>query len=412
MGRGGRLKDPSVVPLAYLLTFFDTLTVGMVNPIYPMLVQSEQLGPTLFAALQSMASFGGFVAATYFGRLSDIYGRRMAIVAACVTTFAGWILYALGFAADGFNPNARLWLPVVGRVLSGVGREALRGPVLAMISEDAAASSPGDEAAATKRVAMAMATLGLGFSVGSGIGGLLVSGEGSAWRTLNVILVCASAQLACAILVPRDAPSKSKKKGAPSDGGLRAALLSAVAARATCVLLLLQVFASGSFHVYDATSALYLQDALGYSSSERGYLLMFAGWAFAAQSFLAVPFFVKRFKGPFLLRGAYLCIFVGRFGLAAASRLPPTLTIVLSYCVLNLGQGMVHTLLKSLMSEAAGGPKRLGLMLGLLGSVEKGIGVVAPLLGGPVYTAAGPPAPAIMASLFGLCGFALTPLMS
>ena len=34
-------------------------------------------------------------------------------------------------------------------------------------------------------------------------------------------------------------------------------------------------------------------------------------------------------------------------------------------------------------------------MLGLLGSVEKGVGVVAPLLGGPVYTAAGPPGPAV-----------------
>ena len=60
--------------------------------------------------------------------------------------------------------------------------------------------------------------------------------------------------------------------------------------------------------------------------------------------------------------------------------------------VLNLGQGMNHTLLKALVSAAA--KERRGLMLGVLASVDKLTGVIAPLLSGAAYDTVGPAAPA------------------
>lgn len=96
-------------------------------------------------------------------------------------------------------------------------------------------------------------------------------------------------------------------------------------------------------------------------------------------------------------------------GLAAASRLPPTPVLVMSYGGLNLGQGTTHTLLKGAMRHAAE-PQRLGLMLGLLGSVERSVGVVAPLLAGPAYERLGPVSPAVLASMCGLCGCAVAGL--
>ena len=100
---------------------------------------------------------------------------------------------------------------------------------------------------------------------------------------------------------------------------------------------------------------------------------------------------------------AYLCTSLGRLGIAAASVLPPTPTMMLSYLVLNLGQGTCKTLLKSLVSAAAA-DERLGLMHGVLNSVEKLVGVGAPLIGGPAYARLGPAAPACLASLLALVG--------
>ena len=74
-------------------------------------------------------------------------------------------------------------------------------------------------------------------------------------------------------------------------------MAAALRSREIRVLLLLQVCASGSFHVYDATAQLYLQQALGYTSEQRGYLLAFAGWMFAVQTYAVVPRLVRRWEG-------------------------------------------------------------------------------------------------------------------
>lgn len=84
------------------------------------------------------------------------------------------------------------------------------------------------------------------------------------------------------------------------------------------------------------------------------------------------------------------------------------LTSVVPSCALP-DRGLTSTLLKSMMREAADSSE-LGLMLGVLGSVERGVGVVAPLLGGPTYQHLGPAAPALMAAGFGLIGMTLTAL--
>jgi hypothetical protein len=161
------------------------------------------------------------------------------------------------------------------------------------------------------------------------------------------------------------------------------ALRDALSERNMRLLLLLQAIAASSFQVYDATSALYMMDALGYSAAERGFLLGYAGWVFSFFNLAVIPRITGRGSNAArLLTLAYACTAVGRLGIAAASVLPPTLTILASYAVLNLGLGLTHTLLKSLTANLAS-QDRLGLMIGLLGSVEKGCGVAAPPSAGP-----------------------------
>jgi hypothetical protein len=182
------------------------------------------------------------------------------------------------------------------------------------------------------------------------------------------------------------------------------ALRDALSERNMRLLLLLQAIAASSFQVYDATSALYMMDALGYSAAERGFLLGYAGWVFSFFNLAVIPRITGRVSNAArLLTLAYACTAVGRLGIAAASVLPPTLTILASYAVLNLGQGLTHTLLKSLTANLAS-QDRLGLMIGLLGSVEKGCGVAAPLLGGPAYEHVGPVAPACLSAGFAFVG--------
>ena len=274
--------DPILV-LASAITFCDTFAIGLVNPIYTVLVQSEVLGATRFAALQSTANAASLAASTVFGRLSDVHGRRAAIIASAGCTLVGYICYVLGFFCN--QPELRLFLPAAGRVLSGVGRAALSGPLLALLAEHA-----HDKTLAVSRT---MATFGIGYATGSACGGFVVAACGPE-ANLLLISSCSAMQVLCAVRLPRGQELSSMKESPSSvdvpvgkggsNGGARTERLSTWAALCDClstkgfaVLLLLQALASASFQVYDATSALYLQDALGYTSSQRGYLLAYAG---------------------------------------------------------------------------------------------------------------------------------------
>ena len=420
MGSGGNSRSPKrMVDTALLLsviTFLDTFSVGLVNPIYPTLVQSQLLGATLYASILSFANAGGFACATLFGRLSDVRGRRAAIIASVCTTFCGFAFYAIGLACEDFSPMARQLLPAAGRILGGIGRSALNAPLLALVADHAVHDAGNsDTARQQKQMARTMATFGFGYASGSGVGGFLV-GIGGVWFSMGMIGVSAALQVLCAILLPEPAKAvavaipdpaqaiappaaalppttaapattaaapppntaaapptvhvAATKPAAANATGWVSAVRAGLSDRRICVLLLLQCLASASFHTYDATSAIYLKDALGYSASERGYLLSYAGWAFAAQTAFVVPQLLSRSQPAKLLALAFWSTAVGRVGLAVASVLPPTPLIIGSYAILNLGQGMNHTLLKALMSSLAG-EERLGLLLGLLASTDR-----------------------------------------
>ena len=110
---GGGQTTPGVELLVGFITFADTFMLGLLNPIYPMLVQSDRIGATAFASIMSVGNAGALVASPAFGRLSDIHGRRVAVVAASSTTLAGFALYAAGLACDGASPASRLLLPLL-----------------------------------------------------------------------------------------------------------------------------------------------------------------------------------------------------------------------------------------------------------------------------------------------------------
>ena len=171
------------------------------SQVHPTLVRSDVVGGTLYAWLIALANGGAFLAATSFGALSDRRGRPAAILGVCVTTLIGLVFYALGLAFSMEQaPLLQLALPAIGCVLSGIGHEALRGPVLAMVSEDAPKVS-GTQHAVSRRMALTLGTMGLGSSVESGVGGWLVRGsESDSWPSLAVILTCPGAQLACTTL--------------------------------------------------------------------------------------------------------------------------------------------------------------------------------------------------------------------
>ena len=163
-------------------------------------------------------------------------------------------------------------------------------------------------------MAQSMATIGLGYAAGSALGGL--ASAGGPTLVLALILLCVLVQMICAWQLPAGGPpaGPARPTGAAQTASVPAAangrssrlpgwlvaLRVAMEDPGTRTLLLLQVLSSASFQVYHSTSAIYLKHDLGYTPAQLGYLLAYAGWVYALQTFAVVPQLLRRtnWKGP------------------------------------------------------------------------------------------------------------------
>jgi len=409
------LSGERVATLFLLLSFLDMFCVGLVKPLMPSLLR--HLNATAYSALQSATQAAGLLSSLAFGRMSDLAGRKVALGASAAISLLGSGCFCMAHAS-----STGVRLAACGRVLTHIGHASSMGPLNAGLTEHGAK----DRAAGLSKL---MGVYGLGYSAGSAVGGRLSKHGGS--TALLLALVLSAVNLLIVALLPGTAPpppqtasspspSSSQPSSSPSPSPSSLAILRSLG-RTTRGLFGLQMLAAVAFHLYQGTMDLYLKDGLGYSSEARGYLLSYAGLVFAAQNLLVVPRLVRWLQPPRTphegaagkgaagaaggvhghassLRLAFVCVGVGRLGLAAAAWLPPTPTIVASYLVCNLGQGLLATLFKALVA-AAEPPGRLGYLMSLLDGSRALAGVAVPLASGVLYDRIGPAAPAAAAGL-------------
>ena len=400
----------------------DCLGVGLVMPILPRLLHSKTVGATLYGAVQSVAYAATLLCSSCVGRLSDQRGRKAALVVAVGLGCAGYLaLLASAHAAYGSEVQAgpeggvdSMWLgfalAALGRITCSCGHASIQGPAnAAMLDCQDAMRMPGDGAVrgggSSDAAGRTLGALGLGFAVGSALGGRI-----SKFGAVAPVALAGAGSLLALVGVAWVVPDTASAQAAPEGGTatarapVRRLLQEALSQPRTRLLLLMQVLSTFSFRLFTSTAALYMTDFLGFSAEELGYILSFAGWAFALTALLVVPVVTKAGIRPeVLLRLAFFSTMLGRFGLAAASVLPPAATIIASYCFISLGQSTTMTLISALMADTAQ-PQHLGFMLGLLTSCGTAASVVAPVLAGACYEHVDPVAPAVCAGLVSLCG--------
>ena len=150
-----RMKNKALVVLFFTI-FMDLMGFGLIIPILP--IYAKELGATdaMVGLLGTSFSIMQFIFASFWGRLSDRFGRRPIILASISIMMLAYILFA----------NATvLWLLFATRLLKGFGAANL-SVAQAYISDIV----PKDER--TKAFGIIGAAFGLGFIFGPSIGGL------------------------------------------------------------------------------------------------------------------------------------------------------------------------------------------------------------------------------------------------
>ena len=375
--------------LIFAFVFLDLLGYSLILPLLPFYASDFGATITLVGLLGTVNALGQLIAAPIIGRLSDRYGRRPLLILALSGTVLGFLL--LGFANS-------LWMIFLSRAVDGIfgGDTALARAYITDISE------PEDRA---KRLGLIGAAFGLGFIIGPVMGGVL------SLAGLNVPALVAAGLafinlVAIIIWLPESLPPSERRnmRTNPHTAFNLANLVDEM--RRPCVgpLLIIRLFYSFAFTLFQSNFSLYAKDVLNLSVQNTGLVLTYVGLLSVLVQGFAIGRLTKRYKERRLISVSIILLGVMLF-IWGFTRQIWLLLIILA--PIALSAGILNTLLTSQITKAVY-KEDVGGTLGLANSMQTVAQIATPGMGGLILSNLGPWALGVSSSLFMIFAFLST----
>lgn len=352
----------SPLAIVYLTVFVDLLGFGIILPLLPF--YAEKFGATgvWVGALLTAYSAAQIVGAAFLGRLSDRIGRRPVLLISLLGSTLSLTL--TGFAGS-------LVLLLAGRSLAGLFGGSI-GTAQAYIAD---LTKPEDRA---KYMGLLGASIGMGFVLGPGIGGLLSPfGFGTA---AFVAAALSGANLIFALLrLPesRQAASARAARARLTIGNLAEALRNPSVGR----ILTATFLVTFAFVGMEATAALFGEHRFGLNSQGLGYGFALIGVIIAAVQGGLIGRLVKRYGERSLAATGGVLMGVALF---AIPLIPSLIFAGAVGAVLAVGQGLATPTLSTLLSREASADEQGGT-LGMGQSLSALARAVGPIVAGALF---------------------------
>lgn len=340
-----------------LFTIF--IGFGIIIPVLPQLVSdvSEKSANWHTGAMLAIYSLMSFLLSPVWGRLSESIGRRPVIM----TGVLGFSVSFLIFGMSGDN----LAIMYLSRVLGGLFSGAVTSSIVAYVADITT------EKDRTKGMAVVGMSIGLGFTFGPGIGGLLsdVSHHAPFYAAAAlsfIVFIVAMLKLTESLSPERRAEMRKGPK--PSrwiafQGSLKA-------------LYVLAFFVTFSLAILESTLQLYGMDHFDVTPKQIGLMFFFCGIAGALVQGGVVRRSVKQGQeGRFIAMG--LVISAAGFFLLLTANSWGMATVYL--CVFGIGNALIKPCVTSLITQKT--TVGQGLASGLSSSMDSLGRIVGPLLG-------------------------------
>lgn len=348
----------------FITIFIDLIGFGIVIPVLPFYVESDQFNATPRAVGLLFASYSvmQLIFSPILGRLSDRYGRRPVLFLSLIGTGIGFLI--MGFATT-------LWMLFAGRILDGI----TGGNISTAQAYIADITTPEERA---KGMGLVGAAFGLGFIFGPPIGGIM-----SRWGISVPFIFAAALAFANAILLyftlPETVTADHPARVRPVESRWSLLWRSLKQARLAFVLLIYFLFIV-AFSIMTTTFALYTMFRFEYNAQHNGYLFLFIGIIAAIVQGMLIGKLVKRFgEMPLVVIGALiftLSLFVLPFVGPQVGGLVALLVIT---GILAIGNSLATPALTSLSSKSVSRSEQ-GSVLGVTQSAASLARVIGPLL--------------------------------
>ena len=357
-----------------IAAFVDMLGLLMVVPLLPFYAERMGSGGLGVGVLVAAFSVAQLLSAPLWGRVSDRYGRKPALLIGLGASGIAYLVFAF---ADSYV------LLLVSRLVQGAGGGTV-GVIQAYVTD---ATAPEDRA---KSLGWLSASSNLGVMIGPVLGSLAFSIDVAAPGLMAATLCAVNLVFAWFFLREShdltQARSGTQKLERPRDAVRRVITRSAEAAPR---LIWIYAISMGAFFSMNAVLALYLGYRFGVDEATIGYFYMYIGAIGVIVRAGMLGFVVKRLGEARVSR-------VGTIALAAGLALTPFardfVMLAITVGLVPLGTAFLFPCVTSLLSRVIGSHER-GLYLGVQQTFGGVARVVGPLWGGWAYDHLGPGVP-------------------
>lgn len=356
--------------------FIDMLGMLMILPLLPFYAENLGAGGAIVGLLVASFSVAQLLSAPFWGRFSDRYGRRPALMVSLVASAIAFVVFAY---ADS------LWMLFLSRIVQGAGGGTV-GVIQAYVAD---ATKPDDRA---RVLGWLSAATNAGVAIGPALGSWLRP-LGAEWPGLVAAMLCVvnMAFVWRFLTEARQINTADRKAQAATRGSSRTAIWRVVAhpAEPASRLILIYAISIGAFQGITAVLALFLGFKFGVTELTIGYFFTYIGVLSVVTRALFLGPLVDKYGEARLARIGLALLVIGLVGLGLS---PNLVWLAIAVGLLPLGTAFTFPCVTALLSRVIGSSQR-GLYMGVqqtYGGVSR---VAFPVIFGLVYDSIGPTSP-------------------
>lgn len=345
--------------------FVDMLGFFVVLPLLPFYAERLGADPFIIGALVATFAFAQLTTAPLWGKLSDRYGRRPAILGGLALAAVAYVVFGLANS---------VWLLFVSRFVQGAGAGTV-AVVQAYVSD----SVPSRDRA--KALGWMTAAASAGVTLGPALGSL-TTGLGYAAPGFMAAGVCIlNGLFAWKWLPESSSPQKEGPDSVRKRGAVRRAILEVLRRPRGPVSSLIWIYAAAmmAFMAMNGVVALYLERRFGVDAQTIGWLYVYVGGISVVMRTIALGPAVRLLGEQGAIKVGALTVAVG----LAVVPIPETLRgLALAIALVPIGTALLFPATTSMVSHRAPA-ESTGLYLG----VQQAFGGIARMIG-PLWAGA------------------------
>ena len=360
--------------ILFLVVFIDLVGFGIIIPLLPFFGEHFDASPAMVGFLMATYSLTQFVAAPFWGRLSDRIGRRPVLLLTLAGASISYVLLAFS--------NGLLML-FIARGLGGF----MAGNISAAFAYVADVTTPENRAGGMGAIG---AAFGLGFIAGPAIGGILAGPDPltADFRTPSLAAASLSFMALClAFLTLKESLSekiRNRLQELPKKNQTEK-FRRALSKPQTALLMALSFLATFVFAGMETTFAMWSERRMGWGPQQNGYLFAFIGIMVAIIQGGLVGMLARRFGEISLVIQGSVALAVGMFMIPFTYSLS---SLLVTMVIVAYGFSIITPSLNSLISLQVGEEEQGGIM-GVGRSTTTLARVIGPAWAGSVFLYAG-----------------------